>query len=141
MPHCFMRNESFNGLIRAAPCLPAAAASPIPAGSWKLAGFGFSAPLDYAAAPGQSVYDYSNLEPTLLQQATQVWMMPVEQGGLGTVAVSESQQNSWLWRCTIHHSCTSTARWLQPPLPFVAPELVASGSSGVTGAADVFSLG
>ncbi|PRW61454.1 SCY1 2 [Chlorella sorokiniana] len=68
-------------------------------GSWKLAGFGFSSPLDYAAAPGQSVYDYSDSDPTLLQQAT------------------------------------------QPPLPYVAPELVASGSAGVTGAADVFSLG
>lgn len=55
--------------------------------------------------------------------------------------VSESQQNSWLCCGTIHHGCPPTARWLQPPLPFVAPELVASGSSGVTGAADVFSLG
>ena len=29
----------------------------------------------------------------------------------------------------------------QPPLPYVAPELVASGTAGVTSAADVFSLG
>lgn len=83
MPRCFVQNEFLNGLIHATPLLPAATASPIPAGSWKLAGFGFSAPLDYAAAPGQSVYDYSDSEPTLLQQATQVWMMPVEQAWRG----------------------------------------------------------
>lgn len=43
------------------------------AGGWKLAGFSFSSPLDYASAPGQSVYDYSDSDPTLVQQATQVW--------------------------------------------------------------------
>ena len=61
----------FSRLTAEATCT--AAGSRVCAGGWKLTGFGFSSPLDYAAAPGQSVYDYSDSEPTLVQQATQVW--------------------------------------------------------------------
>ncbi|EFN53517.1 hypothetical protein CHLNCDRAFT_136879 [Chlorella variabilis] len=64
-----------------------------------LAGFGFSAPLDYKAPNQHKPYDYSDPDPSLLQLAG------------------------------------------QPPLPYVAPELVAGGGAGITGAADVFSLG
>jgi len=54
-------------------CLPFLLLACVRVGGWKLAGFGFSSPLDYAAAPGKLVYDYSDSDPTLLQQATQVW--------------------------------------------------------------------
>lgn len=41
------------------------------AGSWKLAGFAYSSPQDFQT-PNQKAYDYSDPDPTLLQQVTQV---------------------------------------------------------------------
>jgi hypothetical protein len=136
------------------------------AGAWKLAGFAFSAPLDFRS-PDQKAYDYSERDPSLLQQVTQV--------GAGCLQhIAKDVERCWdtaaAMGVELRHPCMhpSTSQGtaslvhplppvaapphyssllhpplrLQPPLPYVAPELVAaSATTTVTGAADVFSLG